>query len=152
MEETDVRFFYRFQINTFEIVKRISELLKPKVNVVVPFFFSDDWESSIVISLPKLNDRFLNGIFSNKIRKSGKTWSKIQVNECTNGRLKSIVGFLPWMLGSSHGGGWQFHQNKKNGRRTETQSGISIFKIVFSYSLRVASSLAADAYTFLMCG
>ena len=84
-EDTNVGFFFRFQINTLEIFKRISELLKPKVNVEVPFFFGDNVESFKVESLPKLKDRFLNEIFINKIRESGKAGTKRQVKECING-------------------------------------------------------------------
>ena len=86
-------------INTLEIVKRVSELLKPKVNVAVPVGFSDNFESFKVEGLPKLKDRFLNGIFINKIRESGKTGAKRQVKECTNDRLERRGGFPPGRLG-----------------------------------------------------
>jgi hypothetical protein len=111
----NVRFNFRFQINTFEVDKRIIEVLKPKENGVVQFFFSDDVESFIVISLPnKLNDRFLNGIFSNKSRESSK--ARGQVNECTNGRLERIGGFPPWTLGFPQPWwGLTISSNKKNG-------------------------------------
>ena len=136
-EDTNVGFFFRFQINTLEIFKRISELLKPKVNVAVPVGFSDNFESFKVEGLPKLKDRFLNGIFINKIRESGKIGTKRQVKECTNDRLERRGGFPPWTLGFHHGKAGGMHQNKENGRRTEMQSGISILKIVLfeDYSL-----------------
>ena len=80
-----------------------------------------------------MKGRFLNRIGINKIRQSGKSFAKRQCKECTNGRLKSIGRFLPWTLGFPHGEVGDFHQNKKNGRRTEMQFGISIRKIVLRF-------------------